>query len=145
MVSSMNIEIKTNVSKIITNMSRRLNNMEKGSAEAVRTTSELGKYYAIQIMPIDTGATARATKWVRGKTPNTATVIFGDGHPETRNRIKESSKIHNFTKYMNESQGAARTHFTSGEPHFIEKTKVVMRDAFNKKMRYVVNAFVNGK
>ena len=144
MVTRANIEIKTNARQVIYNLSKRLQRLDKGSEEAVLTTSELGKSYAIQIMPIDTGATAKATKWTKGKSgkaSKSATVIFGNGHPEVKARIG------NFTKYMNEVPRVSPyyRHFTSGEPHFIDKTSRVMRDAFGQKMRRVVNAFVNGK
>lgn len=140
MVTQINIEMKTNTSKVISNLSKRLKRLDVGSENAVLTTSRLGKSYAIQIMPIDTGATARATKWTKGqsgKAKKTATVIFGNGHPEIKERIP------NFTLYMNQSEGVSKRHFTSGDPHFIDKTARVMRDAFGQKMRRVVNAFVN--
>jgi len=134
--------ITDNADKVAYNMAKRYGRMKSKGAESVRFSAEFMKKLMWSIAPKDTGATVRAVKWTKGKTPSSATVIIGDGHPETRGRIN------NFTKYMNEvPKGSVYyRHFKSNkEPHFIDASVVETKVFFGKAARRVVNAFVNGK
>jgi len=139
--NAVNIEITSNASLIANILERRINKLESSSKSVVREVSQWGKFEAMRIMPKYSGATSKAVNWTKGKTPASATIIFGNGHPEI------SSRIGNFTKYMNEVPrgSVAYNHFTSGKPHFIKITADAVRGKFSKGMRRVVNAFVNGK
>jgi len=133
--------IKTNAKQVANNIAHRIDIMKSNGKDVTREVAKYGKNYAQSIAPADTGDTIRAITWSKGKTPASATVVFGNGHPEIKNRIG------NFTKYMNDTKRGSPqfNHFRTGKPHFIEITSDRVRGRFSKGMRRVVNAFVNGK
>jgi hypothetical protein len=131
--------VSSNTKEVAERISKRIKRLQEDGKSVVRDVSEFGKYYAQSIAPNDTGATIRATKWTKGKTPASATIVFGNGHPETRSRLGVS-----FTKYMNTvpRNSAAYNHFRKDrEPHFIQATVDEVRKRFGKGMRRVVNRF----
>lgn len=135
------ITIRSNAKRWAAHFARRIKKLESQGKNAVRETVQFGKHYARGIAPNDSGATIRAIVWAKGKTPSSASIVFGNGHPEV------SGRIGNFTKYMNEVPRGSTfyTHFKTGEPHFIEATSKQVKEKFDRKVRRVVNAFVNGK
>lgn len=139
-MSKQAITIKTNASTVAKNLNKKILKLQKSGGKTVKEVAEFGKSYAQKIAPAETGATIRAIKWTKGKTPSTATVIFGDGHPERRGKIQGK---YGLTYYMN--YVGKKSNWTSGNPRFIDTTSAEVRKRFSVGMRRVVNAFVNGK
>ena len=132
------VDIKSNAAQVAKNIEKRIRKLRKDSKATVRDVTEYGKHYAQSIAPIKTGDTIRAIKWVQGKKDASATIVFGNGHPETRGRLGMS-----FTKYMNTTKRGSPQyrHFTSGKPHFIRITADKVRGKFSRGMRRVVSRF----
>jgi len=134
------IVIKTNAAEVAKNLSRRIKKLQQDGKDVTREVAKFGKSYAQSIAPVDTGRTIRAITWTKGKSPASAAVVFGDGHPDRRGRIKGK---YGLTYYMNYVGNPGD--WRSGNPRFINATSDEVKQRFGKGMRRVVNSFVNGK
>lgn len=138
MSSSTQFTIYTNADEVVKNIDKRIKRLQKGSKSITREVAKFGKTYAQQIAPMDTGATIRAISWTKGKTPSSASVIFGEGAhtPDRQNKIMGK---YGLTTYMNFI--ATKNIWHTGNWHFINATEEEVKKRFNTGMRrMVVNA-----
>lgn len=132
------VRVTSNADEIAKKIKAKYDKLEKGARQSVRETAEFAKQYMFSIAPFDTGKTARAIKWTKGRTQASATVIIGDGHPERRGLIDNQ---YGLTYYMN-FVAKDLTHWKTGEPRFIQKGVAEAQRRFGRKVRRVINAFV---
>lgn len=130
------VHITSNSDQVVKRLSQRIKRLQKRGKDVTLEIAKWGAQHAFNIAPKDTGATARAIGWIKGKsTDATSTIYFGDGHPRRRGKIKGVG----LTKYMNFDKSA--TTRWRGEPHYIDETSKEVRKRFSKGMRRVVSRF----
>ena len=135
------IKVTVNANRVAKALAARIKRLELSSGEMVAETAQFAKTYMIQIAPYDTGLTANAITWTKGKTASSATVIIREGHADRVGLINANGGTGGLTWYMN--YGAKNlTHWKTGNPRFIDAGIIKAKELLGKKVRRIVTAFV---